>query len=779
VAGAVTDPATWSGSRLTRLAGVAVALWALLYLWPLADGASDDSFATIDHLLRLIVTALASGASLLAALRAPAGQRWPWLVLALGANVWAATQAVRWGYELSRAGSAPADLAELGYAAFGLSAVAALGSLVVPRSDASPGRRALDAALLGVPVVLVSWTTGIGAVLTGSGSDGITLLQLVLRLLVDIVLVGLVCALLSGPRARAPAVVVLGTGLLVVAVVDTAVIGLAARGEVVPDRLVGAVLCAALTVFALGVVGLSAAPDDDTPADDDQAVVAASPLPAVLPAVAGAVVLGTVVAGEALEALEVGLLVVLGVLSLLRQHLVGRDAAERLRRLSGTEAEMRHLAFHDELTSLANRALFHDRLEHALALHRRYRRPLVVLFCDLDDFKAVNDVHGHLAGDEMLRDVAARLATTLRPADTFARLGGDEFAVLLEDDADAAAVVRRMRGALETPFVVDGTAVKVGMTIGIARVDAADATPEADALLARADADMYAAKRSSPGRRRMVPLQEPPRAAARAPEGDRVESVLDALARDVRAGALDVVYQPLVDPVTGEVRGLEALARWSYAGQPVLPDMFIPLAVRGGLIAPLTDLVLDRACAQLRAWSRALQHDRLTVSVNLASEQLLDRAFPQRVTEILTRHGVGRDQLVLEITADALVEDPLTAYAVCTLLREAGVLLSLAELGVDPVALGHLHRLPLDSIKVDGDGDVVIDVGTEERVVRAFSSLARELDLRMVVEGVERAEQLAVLRKIGGMLVQGFLLARPMPAAQLDEMVLNGLSLPD
>ena len=164
---------------------------------------------------------------------------------------------------------------------------------------------------------------------------------------------------------------------------------------------------------------------------------------------------------------------------------------------------MRHLAFHDELTGLANRALFLDRLEHALELHRRYRRPLVVLFCDLDDFKAVNDSHGHLAGDEVLRVVAARLSTTLRPADTFARLGGDEFAVLLEHGTDAAAVARRMRTALETPFRLGLHSVTVGLTIGMARVDALEATPEATQLLERADADMYAVKRASrPGTRR-------------------------------------------------------------------------------------------------------------------------------------------------------------------------------------------------------------------------------------------------------------------------------------
>ena len=775
---AVAAHVAWPTSRIARLVAAISLGWAALYLWPLLDGSQGAAFGTVDVTLRLVATVAASTAALLAALRSVATQRWAWASLAGGANIWAATQAVHWGYELSTPGSAPTGLAVLGFAAFGLAAVLAVAQLLLAHSPVTGRRALLDVTLLALPVVLVAWSAGLAEVI-GLGDRAPPIAQPVARLLLDAVVVMLTVLLLAR-RPRGRALPVLGGGLISLAVADGAVVSFAVRSQEVPERLVGLVTCAGLTLVAVAVLATTTTDDDAAPPGHPS--VLPSVLPAVLPAVAGLVVLVTVLLGEPLDWTEAALLLVLGGLALLRQQLAVREANAQLGAIARQEAEMRHLAFHDELTGLANRALFLDRLEHALELHRRYRRPLVVLFCDLDDFKGVNDSHGHLAGDEVLRVVAARLSTTLRPADTFARLGGDEFAVLLEQDTDAAAVARRMRTALETPFRLGLHSVTVGLTIGMARVDALEATPDAAQLLQRADADMYAAKRSSTGSR-LIPAQDARASApagAPAAEPPRPEAVLHALARDVRAGLVDVVYQPLVDPDTGAVRGLEALARWSYDGAPVLPRTFIPLAERAGLIAALTDLVLDRACAQLHSWSVALGHERLTVSVNVAAEQMLDRDFPNRVTAALERHGVCRDQLVLELTADALARDPGTAYAVSALLREAGVLLSLGEFNHDPVALGHLQRLPLDSIKLDGDDNgPASGVNSQERVMRACYSLARELDLRVVIEGVERAEQLTAVRRIGGLLVQGFLLARPAPAEQLDDVVLHGLRLPD
>jgi diguanylate cyclase (GGDEF)-like protein len=775
----MTSAATRAARPSSRIARVVAAVflgWAALYLWPLVDGSSESSFDAVDVSLRLAATLAASGGALLAALRSAGAQRWAFGSLAVGANVWATVQAVRWGY-IGPPGSAAGWLAVAGSAAFGVAAVAAVMQLLLAGGPSGRRRGPLDVALIAGPVVLAAWSAGFGEIV--ALTEGVApATSPAARLLLDGVLVTLTCVLLAR-RPLVRGLPVLGAGLLAIAFADGVAVAFAVRFQQAPERLVGLLTCAGLTLVVLAVLTA-------TSGDDDEPTVAPlrpSVLPTVLPALAGLAVLLTVLRGEPLDAVEAALLLVLGGLALVRQHVAVREANDRLVQLAGQEAEMRHLAFHDELTGLANRALFLDRLEHALELHRRYRRPLAVLFCDLDDFKAVNDTHGHLAGDEVLRVVAARLSTTLRPADTFARLGGDEFAVLLEQDADPAAVARRMRAALETPFRLGAHSVDVGLTIGLAKVDALEATPTAATLLERADAEMYAAKRAGEGRR-LIPVQDVPVGAgdsgAERGELSWTEAVLHAFARDVRAGLVEVVYQPVVDPASGAVPGLEALARWSYGGKPVLPGTFIALAERAGLIAALTDVVLDRACAQLRAWSVALGHERLTVSVNVAAEQMLDRDFPRRVTGVLERHGIARDQLVLELTADALTQDPTTAYAVSNLLREAGVLLSLGEFTHDPVALGHLHRLPLASIKVDGEEQgALVEVAGQERVMRACHSLARELDLRVVVEGVERAEQLTVVRRIGGLLAQGFLLARPAPAAQLDDMVLHGLRLPD
>ena len=284
---------------------------------------------------------------------------------------------------------------------------------------------------------------------------------------------------------------------------------------------------------------------------------------------------------------------------LLRQYLMLRRNGELALALAGREAQLVHQAFHDGLTGLANRALFQDRLAHALDLHQRDLRPVSVLFLDLDDFKLVNDSLGHRAGDELLLRVAERITGATRPGDTSARLGGDEFAVLIEDTGDPVALASRIVDVLRSPFVVDGTSVDVRASIGVFELAAQDGPTTADALLIHADTAMYAAKRS--GKDRIV-LYRNGMSLAELED----EELARALRAAIDSGELHLAYQPIVDLATGYATGVEALARWTHEGQTVPPTVFIPLAERCGLIDQLTAHVLGRACVQLGAWNEVL-----------------------------------------------------------------------------------------------------------------------------------------------------------------------------
>ncbi len=418
------------------------------------------------------------------------------------------------------------------------------------------------------------------------------------------------------------------------------------------------------------------------------------------------------------------------------------------------EAELAWSAFHDDLTGLPNRAMFLDRVAHALRRHARDRRPVAVLLVDLDGFKAVNDTLGHVVGDDLLAVAAQRLRRAVRPGDTLARLGGDEFAVLLESVGDPAAVAARLVGAFATPFAVGGRLLSVSATAGVA--EHADA--DVEALLSHADIAMYSAKRAGKGR---FAVYDP---AMTLPEAEVLE-LREPLRRAIAAGDVEVHYQPIVDLRAGVAVGFEALARWSHEGRSIGPDVFVPIAARSGLTGALTEHVLDVACGQVARWSTQLGHRRLRVSVNVSPHSIGDPALPDQVAAHLQRHGLGPGQLALEITEDALLHDLPVATAVAHRLRELGVVLSLDDFGAGYSSLLHLRQIPLHSVKIDRGFAGDIDANPEtERFMRALLALGRDLGLRVVVEGVERRGQVDVLRRIGCTHAQGHVFGRPVPA---------------
>lgn len=436
------------------------------------------------------------------------------------------------------------------------------------------------------------------------------------------------------------------------------------------------------------------------------------------------------------------------------------------------EQELEHRAYHDELTGLPNRALFIEHLARALSDPGR-PGALAVLFLDLDNFKFVNDSLSHEAGDRLLVELAGRLRSCLRRADSAARLGGDEFTVLIEAAADAeraVAVAERIARSLEQPFLIDGRELLATFSIGIALSESGIETPEE--LLRNADTAMYRAKESGRARYEIFDASMNDRAL------ERLELETD-LRRAVERDEIEVYYQPKVSVRTGEIYGVEALARWRRPGRGLVsPASFIHIAEETGLISSIGERVLERACEQTRLWQRRYGGTPRTVCVNLSARQLRSPGLVVSVRDTLARSGLAPDSLVLEITETVAVDDIRVNAETLRALKDLGVRLAVDDFGKGYSSLAYLKRLPVDLLKIDrtfvsGSGDGAADM----MLVEAIMSFARALGLTVTAEGVETAEQFAALRGMGCDLAQGYYLSRPLPASGLESLLEAGLPL--
>ncbi|MGY1828914.1 putative bifunctional diguanylate cyclase/phosphodiesterase [Geodermatophilus sp. SYSU D01180] len=449
-----------------------------------------------------------------------------------------------------------------------------------------------------------------------------------------------------------------------------------------------------------------------------------------------------------------------------RDEAEARAAARQLERQAG---ELARMALHDPLTGLANRALMQDRLEHALA-DRRARRHAVLLL-DLDDFKAVNDVAGHEAGDAVLVAVARRLEASVRPADTVARLGGDEFVVLMEDvegRRDVVTVAERLLGALRRPVGWGGEEFTVGGSVGVTFTDAADRRGMDD-LLRDADLAMYVAK--SGGKNRVRVFER----------GMREEvAAQDELVRDLRAavgsGELRVLYQPQVDLRSGAVTGVEALARWqSHTRGLVEPAGFIPVAEASGVIDAIDDWVIGQACAQLRAWDDA-GLPPLRVAVNVSPRRLATGDLAVSIAAAARDAGVDPGRLEIEVP-EAVAAGPDAAAGIRE-VRALGVHVAIDDFGTGASSLSRLQDLPLDRLKIDPSSVALLAAGAAAgSVADAVIALGNSLGLQVVAEGVEQPAQLAALRSLGCDAAQGHLFGSPVPADTVERLVRAGRPL--
>ncbi len=440
----------------------------------------------------------------------------------------------------------------------------------------------------------------------------------------------------------------------------------------------------------------------------------------------------------------------------------GRDISER----KAFEAQLEHQAFHDPVTKLANRALFNERVRHALARARREHFQLAVIFLDLDDFKTINDSLGHAAGDRVLLEVAKRLATSIRVSDTAARFGGDEFAILLEDTTgpqEAAEVAERIIDLLKMPLRLDQKEIIVQASLGISVVNY-DSTLDADELIRNADAAMYIAKRDGKNAYRLF---EP---AMHQDVLSRLELRAD-LQRALVNNEFELFYQPVMRLKDGSVCGVEALVRWRHPERGLVPPVeFIPFAEETGLIVPIGRWVLREGCRQAKQLQEQVHADPpLTMNINISVNQLHHSDIVADVRDALAESKLDPRTLTLEITETVMMNNTDLSEERLAELKEIGVSIALDDFGTGYSSLGYLDRFPVDVIKMDrsflSSGASPVNSGLATAVI----GLGKTFELSVVAEGIEFQEQWSALRALGCELGQGFYFARPMDSSSTVE----------
>ena len=435
-----------------------------------------------------------------------------------------------------------------------------------------------------------------------------------------------------------------------------------------------------------------------------------------------------------------------------------QDVTER----RDAQARIAHLAHYDALTGLPNRVLFGDRAQVAIARARRNRTPLALLYLDLDNFKSVNDSLGHAAGDRLLKEVASRFVACVRGSDTVSRQGGDEFLVLLPEirnPEDAAVIAQKLIQALEKPVALPGMDAHVGCSIGIALLG--EQSADLDTLMRNADTAMYEAK--SEGRRRYRFFSE--HLQQRANRRLRQESELrDALRRD----RFLLHYHPQIDLESGRVVGLEALLRLETDdGPPRSAGEFIATAEDSGLIVPLGDWVIETACHQLGEW-RAQGFPQLRVALNVSAMQLRQKDFAEHLAAVCVRHGLPPHAIEIELKEAVLTDDPAFAQDVLQRLADSGVSVAVDDFGTGFSNLAHLRRFRLSRLKIDRGFVATLESEPEHaRVADAIVSLGHALGMRVIAEGVESANALASLRKLGCDEAQGHFVSLPLAAGSI------------
>jgi diguanylate cyclase (GGDEF)-like protein/PAS domain S-box-containing protein len=440
------------------------------------------------------------------------------------------------------------------------------------------------------------------------------------------------------------------------------------------------------------------------------------------------------------------------------------DVSDRKR----MEAELERLALYDLLTGLPNRALFTDRLGHAIE-RRGTNTATAVYFIDVDRFKRINDSLGHAAGDEVLREVAARIQRTLRPDDTVARFGGDEFTILCESVGgvlEAVGVADRLQREIALPLRAGGAELRLSASIGIALAEAGEEV-DRTRLVEDSDAAMYRAKERGGARTELFDAAMRERAL-------HAISVEQELQHALERGELRLYYQPLVNLETGEMAGAEALIRWEHPTRGLLcPESFLPVAEESGLIVQVGAWAVGEACRRLRDWDRLNSGSAsFGLAVNLSARELTHPDVVPTVLGALRRSALDPQRLTIEVTESTAMADRDSGFRALREMSAAGVRIAIDDFGTGYSSLDHLREMPADILKIDRSFVAGMSIGSpDSALVAAAVAMGRALDMQVVAEGIETAEQVADLREFGCPLGQGFLFARPLPAEELDRLL--------
>jgi diguanylate cyclase (GGDEF)-like protein len=717
----------------------------------------------VDDLGLLIFATFATVCAGLAARAAQGRQRTAWICMTVGLAGWAIGEAI-WCYYQLLLGMADApfpSVADIAYLIFPIGASAALVLFPTGYSSQSRTRLLLDSLIIAGAIFEISWVFVLEDVWAAGGESHFALGLSLAYPLSDVVVVSVALLVLAKARTgQRLTLILLTAGALLNALSDTAFVYLTMRGTY-SGGLTDVGYVAALAVLAMAaLVSRQSAYNDETetwPATGS----AAQWLPYAPLVVAGAVCTVRYLHEPRFTVIFLTSAFLMSAV-LARQFVVVRQN----RRLLETVADQ---ALRDSLTGLANRALFHDRLTHALQLHQRDDLSVAVVSLDLDDFKSVNDNHGHPTGDALLVQVAHRLVDCVRTGDTVARLGGDEFAVLLEGSPHQSRLIaNRVVHAFAEPFVIDRHELVMRPSVGLAVVTA-DPEISTEMLLKRADTAMYSAKRSrSGGVHTFTPEMHPLDSDESEDDGARL---LDDLRRAIDNVDLTLVYQPKFNLCDGLIVGVEALVRWPHPELGLLgPDRFLPLVRRHGLVRSVTELVLAQALDDVADW-RA-HGVALPIAVNISAPSLSDLELPARIRRALVDRDIPPALLTVEITEDLLVDNIDRTRTVLDSLRSHGIRVAIDDFGSGYSALSYLRDLPIDEVKLDRQfiAPILVDPRSAS-IVRAVIDLSHDLGVTTVAEGVEDEQTAERLREYGCEVVQGYFCSPPVGASDILDLI--------
>ena len=762
-----------SRSRRYLASGLLVAVFLLFATWLIGGWGGTAAAEALSDVGSLLAGGFAAGCAGVTAWSGRGRQRWAWVALTVGLVGWIFGDAF-WAYSdlvSEGAGVTFPSAGDLGYLLFPIGACVALILLPIGGPGQSQIRLVLDGLIVAGSLFVIMWASGLESVFREGGESRFAFAVSMAYPLSDLVLLTVAVLVLARARTGQRATISVLTGAVcVIAFSDVGFVLLNAGDDYFTGSLIDVGWVAALLLLGSAAIigarsghiqlGLAQVPPRWT------LWLPYAPLPFAVACMVRAQPSGPLLVSA--------LLLVSAVL--LRQLIV----SDENRRLLGEVAEQ---AFRDPLTGLANRALFQDRLAHAMALQHRDAQEVAMLSIDMDDFKLVNDSLGHPAGDALLKAAAARILECVGPGDTVARTGGDEFAILLEDGLGSPLIVaHRVVDAFDEPFAIDGHHVFIRPSVGVAAGSAAgDARYSAETLLKHADLALYTAKRSLRGGvhsftpdMTMIDVSEVEQGGVSQLTSRRRPSpglqLFAQLRRAIDQDELSLVYQPKFTVSSGHVAGVEALVRWQHPQRGLLlPGEFLPLARQNGLMGALTEAVVRRAVGDAASW-RA-QGTGVPFAINLFPPSLGDLGLPRRIVGIFAEKGLITDCLTVEITEDFLLGNIRRAREVLQMLRDLNVRISIDDFGTGYSSLSYLRELPIDELKLDRH--FIAPILSDERadaIVGAVVDLAHRLGMTCVAEGVEDAATAARVAEHGCDMIQGYFCSKPVAAEDVLEV---------